>query len=60
MKLLVSNGRSLTVRDVGPVIFELKATSMPLPILNSIEDDGDARARLRDLLDSGRYEKVER
>jgi len=56
LKLLRSNGRELTVRDVGPVIFRLTAAELPLPCHDAILDDDITKNILRDLLATGRYD----
>ena len=57
MKLLRSNGRELTVRDVGPVIFRLTTErgGLPLPCHDAILEDDETKNILRDLLATGRY-----
>ena len=56
MKLVRSNGKELTVRDAGPVIFRLRAAASPLPLKDDVMEDADAKALLRELLASGLYE----
>lgn len=61
MKLIRSNGKELTVRDVGPVIFRLHVIAgsrAPLPLEDKIVPEEEARSYLRDLLASGHYEKL--
>lgn len=58
MKLVRSNGRELSVRDAGPVIFRLRARAAPLPLVDGVLSDPEAKDLLRDLLASGLYEKV--
>lgn len=66
MKLLVSNGLQLEARDVGDIMLRLYSTAgRPLPILNEIISDTEARDKIRDLLATGHYEidgsvKIER
>lgn len=58
MKLLVGNGKTLEVRDVGPVIFELSARVGGPPIKfngSKIMDEDEARGVLRELLATGLY-----
>ena len=51
-----SDGRRLTTREVGPVKLALVAgVDAPLPILDAIEEPATARARVRELLDTGYY-----
>lgn len=61
MKLLSGNGRTFTVRNAGPVVFELRARPGGTPIkfnaARVVEDD-EARAICRELLDIGLYERV--
>lgn len=60
MKLVRSNGRTMTVRDVGAVLLELRATpGHPLPICDDVLTDDNARELCRRLLGYGFYEKVE-
>lgn len=56
MKLIICNGKELTVRDAGPVIFRLTAGAVPLKAHGTrlLEDDV-ARAELRALLETGLY-----
>ncbi len=62
MKLIHSNGAILEVRDLGPVVFRLRAATVPIKVngYRMIEDDA-ARGLLRELLACGLYEggKVE-
>src|SRR5258708_3149592 len=55
-KLLHGTGKTLEVRDVGPVLFRLTAGAVPIKVngYHVVEDD-EARAALRDLLASGLY-----
>lgn len=57
MKLIHSTGSELTVRDVGPVVFRLRAGRVPLRHngWRILEDDA-ARDLLRELLACGLYE----
>lgn len=59
MKLTRSNGRELTVRDVGPVLVRLVAAAAPRPIVDAVEDDAAACERLRTLIATGLYRRVE-
>ena len=60
MKLFVGTGKLLEVRDAGPVLIALRASSGGPPIkehgLRLLEDDA-ARERVRELLASGMYER---
>jgi len=57
MKLVRSNGSELTVRDTGPVVFRLRASpGAPLPLLDEVMEEEEARIILRTLLASRRYE----
>jgi hypothetical protein len=60
MKLLISSGRELTIRDVGDkVLMEFHAGRVPLmPHGWHLLEDDDARVLVRDILDSGLYERV--
>jgi len=57
MKLVYSNGTILEARDVGPVVFRLRAGPIPIKVngYQILEDDA-ARALLRDLLALGVHE----
>lgn len=56
MKWIYSNGRTLEVRDAGPVVFRLThGDSAPLPLHDAVVEDAEARAILRQLLDTGHY-----
>jgi hypothetical protein len=52
-KILRCNGRHLEVRDVGPVIYELAANSVPIKLHGTflLEDDA-ARELVRQLVDA--------
>lgn len=56
-KLIHCDGRTLEVRDIGPVLFRLRARDVPIK-RNGYEilEDDEARRVLRDLLDGGLYE----
>lgn len=58
MKLLFCDGETLEVRDVGHVIFRLKKRGVPLKPAGGYQilEDGEARAKLRELIDSELYE----
>lgn len=57
MKLIHSDGRELTVRDAGPVIFRLRARDVPIKLNGChVVDDDEARRELRELLDLGLYD----
>jgi len=59
MKLIRCNGRVMEVRRVSEVILELRATTVPLkPCGWTIVDDDEYRARARDTIASGLYERV--
>lgn len=57
MKWVRSNGRTLTVREVGPVEYELTLTgnAVPIPIVDQIMTDDQARAKVRELLNFKLY-----
>lgn len=56
MKLIHGTGRTLEVRDCGPVIFRLTAGAVPIKVNGwSIVEDDVARETLRDLLALGLY-----
>lgn len=58
MKLLHCDGRELTVRDVGPVIYRLRAVTR-IPIKRNgyeVVEDDEAREVLRELLATELYE----
>lgn len=59
MKLVRSDGRELTVRDVGPVIYRLlHAPGIPTPIVASeIMEDDAARELCHDLAALGIYQR---
>ncbi len=60
MKLIYSNGRVLTARDVGPPLIILRARAVPLPIVpHVIESEDAARMRLIELLRTGLYMRME-
>lgn len=56
MKLVVGNGRILEVRDVGPVVYRLRAGDVPIKFhgFRLMEDD-DARDAVRAARDTGLY-----
>jgi len=57
MKLIRSTGAVLEVRDVGPVIFRLRAGTAPIKRNGwSIVEDDAAREILRELLALGIYD----
>jgi hypothetical protein len=57
MKLVICDGRELTVRDVGPVVFRLTASTIPLkPCGRQLMDEDVAHQMVREMLDSGLYE----
>jgi len=57
MKLVRSNGRECTVRDVGPVIMRLVPKfKIPIKCINTVMTDDAARAHLNGLLKLGLYE----
>jgi hypothetical protein len=53
MKWLRSNGRTLEVRGVGPVMYVVSADDRPLPILDEVLSDDRARDKLTRLLAQG-------
>jgi hypothetical protein len=54
MKLLRCDGRLLEVRDVGPVIFRLAATAVPLKLHGwRLMEDAEARELIRSLKEAG-------
>ena len=57
MKLIHSNGKLLEVRDVGPVVFRLRAGEIPIKVNgHHLMEDDAARDLLRELLATGWYE----
>lgn len=56
-KWIFSNGSRLEVRDVGPVMFVMTPKmNYPLPAgVNEVMSDGEARAYLEDLKNTGRF-----
>ena len=60
MRWLRSDGKSLVVREVGPVVMRLVPVypNIPLKVLDTVEEDDAARERLRTLLGSGLYRAV--
>ncbi len=57
MRLISSNGRTLEVREVGPVIYRLHAGTVPIKLHGKfVMDDDAARELLRGLLELGLYE----
>ena len=57
MKLIHSTGAVLEVRDLGPVVFRLRAGRVPIKVNGyRVLEDAAARDLLRELLDSGLYE----
>lgn len=57
MKLIVSNGKHLEVRDVSDVIFRLTANSIPINKHGYfLLEDNEARDLLRELLNTNFYE----
>ena len=61
MKLLRSNGRELTIRECGPVIYRLRAPGFyaPLPLADRVMEDEEAREYIRALIERGIYRKME-
>ena len=59
MKLVICDGREMSVRDVGPVIYTLRAGRVPLKYNGThlLEDDA-ARELLQALRSTGLYERV--
>jgi hypothetical protein len=60
MKLVRSNGLLLEVRDVSAVLYALAASppGAPLPLLDEIASDDNARDLLRMLRETGDYRRV--
>ncbi len=57
MKYVECDGRHIEVRDVGEVIFRLTTSGIPIKAHGTrLMKDDDARALLRELIDSGLYE----
>jgi len=57
MKLVTCDGRLLEVRDAGPVVFRLRARSVPIKVNGSrLHEDDAARDLLRALLETGLYD----
>ena len=57
MQLIICDGKTLEVRTVGPVIFRLTATIVPIKKHGKfLMDEPQARALLRELLDMEIYE----
>jgi hypothetical protein len=54
MKLIRCNGRELEVRDVGPVVYRLAASAVPIKLhgWRILEDDA-ARELLRQVQEAG-------
>lgn len=56
MRLISSNGRTLEIREIGPVSLRLTASTQPLPLMiNVVADDAAARACVRALMAAGVY-----
>lgn len=55
MKWIKSNGKKLEVRDVGPVLYEMVPRLHPLPILDKVLEDSEARELLQSLQRTGAY-----
>lgn len=60
MKYIFSNGLKLTVRDIGEIIYqlELKDRQNPLPIINKIVSDDEARIILEDVKNTKNYKRT--
>lgn len=59
MKLIACDGRRLEVRDVGPILIELRAPGVPIKVHGTrVVEDVEARALLRELLASGLYDRL--
>ena len=59
MKLLVGNGRTLEVRDLSPILIQIRARANGPPIkVNGcrLMEDEEAREILRELIGSGWYD----
>lgn len=58
MKWLRSDGRRLVVRDVGEPVFDIYcAPGAPLPCMDVVLTEDEARERLRELLAVGAYRR---
>ena len=58
MKLLHGTGRTLEVRDCGPVIMRLRAGPTPMKVNGwMVLEDDEARALVRAQLDAGAVEE---
>lgn len=59
MKLIWCDGKTLEVRDVGPIVYALRAGAVPIKVNGyEILEDDQARDLLRELLATGLYERV--
>lgn len=59
MKLIYCDGAILEIRDIGPVIFRLRAGRAPIKRHGyEILEDDEARKVLRELLDLNVHEKA--
>lgn len=56
--LVVSNGRTMTVRVVSDPVLILEAGDDPLPVMNGILPAKRARNLTRDLIDTQRYKRT--
>lgn len=57
MKLIISDGDELTVRDVGPVLVRVRRIEVPIKLnAAKIVDDDAARTVIRSLIDTGLYD----
>lgn len=62
MKLVVCDGRELTIRDAGPVLMRFVARTGGPPIKRhgaSLVEDDEARSIARDLISAGWYDRTE-
>lgn len=60
MKLLVCDGRNLTVYDLGPIVMRVVARDYPIKLHgHRVLSDNDARATVKAILATGFYEKKE-
>lgn len=55
MKLVRSNGLVLEVRDCSAVIFRMVKVDYPLPVIDSILEDAQARTKLKELMGANLY-----
>jgi hypothetical protein len=60
MKWVFSNGSTLVVRDIGPILIQLEKTNRPLPIISPLEtmEDDEARELIKSLLAEKSYNRI--